>query len=61
MSWGSSVHAAAAPASLPARSGAAIGETEQLSGGSGLVPVAIFMLAILAIMIFDDDERPESP
>jgi hypothetical protein len=61
MTWGTTVQAAA-PASVPARSGAPIGESEQFLGGSGLVPVAIFMLAILAIMVFnDDDESPESP
>ena len=61
MTVGTSVQAAAAPASVPARSGAAIGEAEQLRG-SALLPVAVFMLAILALMVFDDDdEGPESP
>jgi hypothetical protein len=59
MTLGTSVQAAA-PASAPARSGAPIGEAEQLRG-SAFVPVAIFMLAILALMIFDDDDSPESP
>jgi hypothetical protein len=55
MTLGTSVQAAA-----PARSGAPIGEAEQLRG-SAFVPVAIFMLAILALMVFDDDDSPESP
>ena len=60
MTVGTSVQAAA-PAAIPDRSGASIGETEQI-GRSALLPVAIFMLAIIALMVFDDDEEgPESP
>jgi hypothetical protein len=53
---------AAVPASVPARTGAPVGEADQLFGGEFL-PVAIFMLAILAIMLFDGDggDVPVSP
>lgn len=58
MTVGVTVQAAA----VPARSGAPLGQSEQL-GGSEFIPVAIFMAAILGIMLFadDDDERPTSP
>ena len=54
---------AAAPVSVPVRSGAPVEETEGLGGGSGLLPVAIFALAVLAIMLFHDDgdDAPVSP
>jgi hypothetical protein len=60
MTLGTSVQAAAASAPVPARSGAPIGEAEQI-GGSAFIPVAIFMLAIIALMVFDDDDGPQSP
>ena len=54
---------AAVPAAVPARSGGALGQADQLRSGSGLLPVAIFMLAILAIVLFDGDgdDAPDSP
>jgi hypothetical protein len=60
MTLGASAHAAAA---VPARSSSPMGQAEQL-GGSELIPVAVFMLAVLAIMLFadsDSEDRPESP
>jgi len=54
---------AAAPMSVPARSGAAV-EGEQLGdGGSGWLPVLIAALAVISIMIFqgDGDDDPVSP
>jgi hypothetical protein len=52
-------------AAVPVRSSASVEQTEHFLGGSELVPVAIFMAAILAIMLFaddgDDDESPSSP
>ena len=40
-------------------------QSEHLFGGSELIPVAIFMAAILGIMLFasddDDADRPTSP
>lgn len=56
---GTSAHAA----TVPARSGAPVEQADQLFGGSELVPVAIFMAAILAIMLFadDGDDEPVSP
>lgn len=59
MTVGTSAHAAA----VPARSSASLDQSEQLFGGSELIPVAIFMAAILAIIIFDDngDDDPTSP
>ena len=61
MTWGASAQAAA-PVSVPARSGASLEEADQLRGDSGLLPVAIFMLAILSLILFDDgDEGPSSP
>ena len=60
MTVGVTVQAAA----VPARSGASLGQAEQL-GGSELIPVAIFMAAILGIMLFaddnDDNGSPASP
>ena len=62
MTLGASAQAAA-PVSVPVRSSASLGEAEQLGGGMGLLPVAIFMLAIVGIMLFDSDgdEDPQSP
>lgn len=61
MTVGASAHAAA----VPARSSASMDQGEHLFGGSELIPVAIFMAAILAIMLFADDDgdadRPTSP
>jgi hypothetical protein len=59
MTVGASVPAAA----VPARGSAPVEQADGLFGGSELVPVAIFMAAILAIMLFadDDDESPDSP
>lgn len=59
MTVGTSAHAA----TVPARSSAPVGQADQLFGGSELVPVAIFMAAILAIMLFadDGDDEPASP
>ena len=59
MAVGTSAHAAA----VPARSSASLEQADQLFGGSELIPVAIFMAAILSIMLFadDDDESPASP
>ena len=61
MTVGTSANAAA----IPARSGASLDQSEHLFGGSELFPVAIFMAAILAIMLFvddgDDDDLPTSP
>ena len=58
MTVGATVQAAA----VPARTSASVGQAEHL-GGSELIPVAVFMAAILAIMLFadDDDESPVSP
>jgi hypothetical protein len=61
MTFATSVQAAAAPAPVPARSGAPVGDAEQLRGGSAFLPVAIFMLAVIALMVFDDDDGPQSP
>lgn len=48
-------------AAVPVRSNSPVDQAEGL-GGSELIPVAVFMLAILAIMLFDDsDDRPTSP
>ena len=62
MTVGTSANAAA----MPVRSGASLDQSESLFGGSELVPVAVFMAAILAIMLFaddgdDDDDLPTSP
>ena len=59
MTVGTSAHAAA----VPARSGAPVEQADQLFGGNELIPVLVFMAAILAIMLFtdDDDESPDSP
>lgn len=57
MTVGTTANAAAAPA----RNGAPVEQGEQLFGGSELIPVAIFMAAILAIMLFADDDDDESP
>ena len=50
-----------AHAAVPVRSSAPVEETEQL-GGSELIPVLIFMAAILAVILFadDDDDIPVS-
>jgi Mrp family chromosome partitioning ATPase len=53
---GASVQAAA-PISVPARSGANLGQTNQLAGNSEWIPVVVFMLAVLSIMLFDDDDE----
>lgn len=61
MTVGTSAHATA----VPVRSSASVEQGENLFGGSELVPVLVFMAAILAIMLFaddgDDDESPSSP
>lgn len=61
MTASGTAHAAAAPA----RSSASVGQAESLFGGSELIAVAVFMAAILAIMVFDGDDddadRPTSP
>lgn len=61
MTVGTSAQAAA----VPARSSASLEQSDQLFGGSELVPVIVFMAAILAVMLFtgdgDDDESPTSP
>jgi hypothetical protein len=53
---------AAAPLAVPARSGASVDDSEHL-GGMAIGAVAVFMLAVLALMIFDrgDDDVPNSP
>lgn len=63
MTVGTSAQAAA----VPARSSASVDQTEQLFGGSELIPVAILMAAIVSIMLFagdednDDTDSPTSP
>jgi len=59
MTAGTSAQAAA----VPLRGGASVEQADELGGGSELLPVAIFMLAILSIMLFtgDGDEGPASP
>lgn len=55
--------ATGAHAAAPVRSSAALERHESLAG-SGLLPVAIFMAAILAVIIVandDDDDVPASP
>ena len=54
---------AAAPAGIAARSSASVEDAESLSGGSGFLPVAIFIAAVLAVMLFEDDDNdlPTSP
>ena len=54
---------AATQAAAPVRSAAPVEDADQLSGGSEFLPVAIFMAAILAIMLFadDDNDLPTSP
>jgi len=54
--------AQAAITAAPARTGASVDQSEQLVS-SEFIPVAIFMLAILAIWLFDGDgdEAPHSP
>jgi len=60
LSVGATAHAAAP---VPARTSASVEGTDQLSGTSGFLPVAIFMLAILSIILFadDGDDLPDSP
>jgi hypothetical protein len=55
---GAATHAAA-----PVRNGAPVDEADQVFGGSELLPVAVFMAAILAVILFvdDDNELPTSP
>jgi hypothetical protein len=59
------VGASAQAAAVPARSSASVDQAEQLFGGSELIPVAIFMAAILGIMLFagdgEDNDSPTSP
>ena len=59
------VGATSQAAAVPARSSAPVGQADELFGGSELVPVLIFMAAILGIMLFagddDNDESPASP
>lgn len=61
MTVGTSAHAAA----VPVRSSTPVEQSDQLFGGNELIPVLVFMAAILAIMLFatddDNDERPSSP
>jgi hypothetical protein len=54
---------AAAPVTAPARSGASLDRAEQLSGAGDFLPFAVFLLAILAVVIFtaDGDDSPSSP
>ena len=56
---------ACAAAAAPARSSAPVADANELSGGSELLPVAIFMAAILAVFLFvaddDDEDLPTSP
>ena len=52
---------AQAAASVPARGSASVEHAEGLSGDTGLIPVAVAILAILAIIIFDNDDDPVSP
>ena len=50
-------------AGVPARSSTPLASADHLAG-SELLPVAVFMAAILSIMLFagdDDDELPASP
>jgi hypothetical protein len=55
----------AAAAAAPPRSSANVADADQLFGGSELLPVAIFMAAILAAFLFvvddDDEDLPTSP
>ena len=55
---------AAAPVGVAARSGAPVGEAEHL-GGSGFLPVAVFMVALLVAMLVasdnNGDDLPHSP
>lgn len=60
------VGASAQAAAVPARSSAPMEQGEQLFGGSELIPVLVFMAAILGIMLFtgddnEDDGSPASP
>jgi len=57
------VGTSAQAAAVPVRSSAPVEQADQLFGGSDFIPVAIFMAAILSIMLFadDDDESPASP
>jgi hypothetical protein len=55
---------ASAAAAAPARSSAPVADADQLFGGSELLPVAVFMAAILAVFLFvadDDEDLPTSP
>ena len=55
---------AAAPVAAPARTSAPVGEVEQL-GGSGFLPVGIFIVALLVALFVasdsDGDDLPHSP
>ena len=57
------VGTSAQAATVPSRSSAPLEQGEQLFGGSELIPVVVFMAAILSIMLFtgDDDENDGSP
>ena len=59
MTVGTSAQATA----VPARSSSPVEQGDQLFGGSELFPVGIFMAAILAIILFsdNDDDDPISP
>jgi hypothetical protein len=52
-----------AEAAAPARTASPAVQSEGLAGGSDLLPVLVFVAAILAVFIFGDDdaERPQSP
>jgi hypothetical protein len=56
MTVGASVQAAA-PISVPVRSSANLEQANEFAGNSELIPVLVFMLAILSIMVFDDDDE----
>ena len=44
-----------------ARDSSAVAGTEQLSGDSGVIAVVVGILAILSIILFDNDDDPASP
>ena len=57
MMIGTTAHAAA----VPARQSAPIDQADQLSGDTGMIAVVVGILAILAIIVFDNDDSPSSP
>jgi hypothetical protein len=52
---------ATAPLDASVRSGASMGEAEQLGWNHEWIPVIVAMLAILSIIVFADDDDPVSP